>query len=74
MDCSGYAPVRTEPGIIELHNCPFRETVQNRGDVVCAIHAGLMRGALAGTGVTPAELEPFVRPGVGRAPLEASRA
>jgi predicted ArsR family transcriptional regulator len=27
--------------------CPFREIAEARPDVVCSIHLGLMRGALA---------------------------
>lgn len=72
LDEVGFAPRRTGSRMIELHNCPFREVFEERGDLVCAIHAGLMQGALAGWGneLTVAELEPFVRPGVCRARLE----
>jgi predicted ArsR family transcriptional regulator len=47
-----------------LHHCPFREVAEGNPDVVCALHLGLMQGALAGleAAVTASSLEPFVRP------------
>lgn len=51
-------------GPITLHACPFREVAETPPGVACAVHPGLMRGALAALGL-PAEaarLEPFVTP------------
>ena len=49
---------------VHLHHCPFREVAEADEDVVCALHLGLMQGALhelqAPVAVT--SLEPFVRP------------
>jgi predicted ArsR family transcriptional regulator len=47
-----------------LHHCPFREVAEKHTDVVCAIHLGLMQGALAelDASVSAAALEPFVEP------------
>ncbi|WP_158252036.1 MULTISPECIES: metalloregulator ArsR/SmtB family transcription factor [unclassified Cryobacterium] len=58
--------------VIELHRCPFLDVAKDHSDVVCAVHRGLMEGALErlhspGVGVT---LEPFARPGVCLAHLE----
>jgi predicted ArsR family transcriptional regulator len=49
---------------IEMRPCPFLELARRHQDVVCPIHLGLMRGALAELGAaTRAErLDPFVRP------------
>ena len=63
------APVNV---VIELHRCPFLDVAKEHSDVVCAVHRGLMEGALErlhtpGVGVT---LEPFARPGVCLAHLE----
>lgn len=47
-----------------LHHCPFREVAERHTDVVCAIHLGLIQGAL-GELRAPLEahaLEPFVTP------------
>jgi predicted ArsR family transcriptional regulator len=55
-----------------LHRCPFREIAQARPDVVCSIHLGLMRGALAelGAPVAAIKLLPFVEPSLCVAYLE----
>ena len=55
-----------------LHRCPFREIAQARPDVVCSIHLGLMRGALAelGAPVGAVKLLPFVEPSLCVAYLE----
>lgn len=53
------------PGVdIHLHHCPFREVAESAEDVVCALHLGLMQGALQQmrAPVTATSLEPFVRP------------
>ena len=53
----------TEQGAeVRLGHCPFREVAQRHPDVVCAIHLGLMQGALAelGAPVQATSLEPFV--------------
>ena len=49
---------------IHLHHCPFREVAEGSEDVVCALHLGLMQGALGEmrAPVTATSLEPFVRP------------
>jgi predicted ArsR family transcriptional regulator len=47
-----------------LRQCPFREVAERHQDVVCSLHLGLMRGALARmrAPVTADRLEPFVEP------------
>jgi predicted ArsR family transcriptional regulator len=60
LDEIGFAPEAVTTGRkrrILLHHCPFRETAEQHGDVVCSIHLGLMHGMLS-------ELD---------APLEAQR-
>lgn len=49
---------------IGVRNCPFREVAEQHEDVVCSIHLGLMRGAVAEMRAPLAvtELEPFVEP------------
>jgi predicted ArsR family transcriptional regulator len=49
---------------VRLRHCPFREVAQKHTDVVCAIHLGLMQGALdeLGAPITATSLEPFVTP------------
>jgi predicted ArsR family transcriptional regulator len=48
-----------------LKRCPFQELVTTYPAVICSVHLGLMRGALAelGTGVEADGLEPFAEPG-----------
>lgn len=57
-------------------HCPFREIAQKHTDVVCAIHLGLMQGALdeLGAPITASSLEPFVTPQVCIAHLQATKA
>ena len=49
---------------ILMRPCPFLELARRHQDVVCPIHLGLMRGALAelGAATKATRLEPFVRP------------
>jgi predicted ArsR family transcriptional regulator len=46
---------------IVLKRCPFQEVATTYQSVICPVHLGLMRGALAelGTGVEADWLEPF---------------
>jgi predicted ArsR family transcriptional regulator len=49
---------------VRLHHCPFRGVAERHSDVVCAIHLGMMQGAL-GELRAPLEaqsLDPFVNP------------
>jgi predicted ArsR family transcriptional regulator len=50
--------------VIELHACPFYDVARERPDVVCAVHLGLIQGALDQMQAPPValRLEPFVRP------------
>jgi predicted ArsR family transcriptional regulator len=64
LDDLGFAP-RLDAGEgtrIELHRCPFRELAAEHTDVVCGIHLGILRGALAeaGAAVDGISLAPFV--------------
>ena len=47
-----------------LRQCPFREVAQQHQNVICALHLGLMRGAVAAmrAPVTADRLDPFVEP------------
>ena len=56
-----------------LRQCPFREVAQQHQDVICSLHQGLMRGALARmrAPVTASRLEPFVEPSLCIAHLTA---
>lgn len=76
LDETGFSPRRADTDTLELLNCPFRQTITDHGELICGIHAGLMRGALAGwdARVTVADLEPFASPGVCRATLTRARA
>jgi predicted ArsR family transcriptional regulator len=48
-----------------LKHCPFQEVATSYQAVICPIHLGLIRGALAelGTGIEADRLEPFAEPG-----------
>lgn len=68
LEAIGFAP-QTCPGQdgeteVRLHHCPFEEIARDHTDVVCAIHLGLMQGALdeLGAPVRATALEPFVTP------------
>lgn len=63
----GFEPeleTRARTGRIRMQPCPFLELAKRHQEVVCPIHLGLMRGALAELGATTraTKLEPFVRP------------
>ena len=55
LDRFGFAPEldRNDPASpdIVLRRCPFLEVAREHQDVVCAVHLGLMRGALEELGV-----------------------
>ena len=49
---------------ILMRPCPFLELARTHQDIICPIHLGLMRGALAESGATTrvTKLVPFVQP------------
>lgn len=49
---------------VRLRHCPFREVAERHQDVVCALHMGLMQGALGElrAPVSAERLDPFVEP------------
>jgi predicted ArsR family transcriptional regulator len=62
----GFQPHIEESGRgrrILMRPCPFLELARAHQDVICPIHLGLIRGALAALGATTraTKLEPFVR-------------
>jgi predicted ArsR family transcriptional regulator len=61
---------------VRLRHCPFREVAQKHTDVVCAIHLGLIQGALEelGAPLAATSLEPFVTPQMCVAHLQATQA
>ncbi|RIK15074.1 MAG: transcriptional regulator [Acidobacteria bacterium] len=72
----GYTPERhvLEDGSgvdVTLRACPFIDLARTHPDVVCGVHRGLLRGALAAVGEpdTHVSLEPFVGPDTCRARL-----
>jgi predicted ArsR family transcriptional regulator len=78
MEELGFAPqaeADTDGGKYRLclRQCPFREVAERHQDVICSLHLGLMRGALARmrTPVTADRLDPFVEPSLCVARLTA---
>ena len=59
-----FAPTQTRPDEIELHSCPFLEVADGPGSAACALHLGLMHGALEAldTGDELESLTPFAGP------------
>jgi predicted ArsR family transcriptional regulator len=73
---AGFAPDRPDPaGPIELHRCPFDPVARAQPGVVCGVHLGMIRGALAtmGSAIDVERLDPFVRPDTCLAHLAARR-
>jgi predicted ArsR family transcriptional regulator len=67
MDDLGFAAeARTVGGErqIGLRHCPFLDLVQDRAQVICSMHLGLMQGAMGmmDTSVTVQRLVPFAEP------------
>lgn len=68
LDAIGFKPEMTSlrNGKLEvrLHHCPFQEVAERHTDVVCALHLGLMQGALIelGAPLEAESLKPFVKP------------
>ncbi|MEO7069931.1 MAG: helix-turn-helix domain-containing protein [Nostocoides sp.] len=77
LDDLGFTP-RTDARArsIRLTTCPLLEAARRHPDVVCAVHLGIVRGALAGWSApeTVAELTPFSEPGACRLHLAAADA
>jgi predicted ArsR family transcriptional regulator len=63
---------RTWGAFLAERPAPFLELAEGYDQVVCAIHLGLMQGALTGLGapVTATRLEPFAEPGACLAHLQ----
>jgi predicted ArsR family transcriptional regulator len=49
-----------------MHHCPFHDLAETAPEVVCAVHRGVIDGALAelGSGLAVSELQVFPRPDV----------
>lgn len=67
LDDLGFEPEKPTGGAtgeIGLRHCPFLEVVQTDPTVACAVHLGVMQGALAAMDapVTIVGLDPFVQP------------
>ena len=60
----GFRP-EAEARQIHMHRCPFREVIESGGSAVCAVHKGLIAGALEalGSDLEVARLDVFVEPG-----------
>jgi predicted ArsR family transcriptional regulator len=70
LDDLGFRPERSDadPATVHLTRCPLLQAAHEHPEVVCAVHLGIVRGALAEHGADPAgsELEPFVERGACR--------
>jgi predicted ArsR family transcriptional regulator len=66
LDELGFAPRRTpdDPAVIDLTRCPYLAVAEEHPEVVCGIHLGVLRGALAAAGTQGADvsLVPFATP------------
>lgn len=67
LDDLGFEPERDNASRakqVRLRHCPFLDLVDDHADIVCALHLGLMQGALASINapVTVDQLDRFVEP------------
>ena len=46
LDRIGFGPRTVDGSHVDVCSCPFRELAQQRPDVVCSVHLGIMQGAL----------------------------
>jgi predicted ArsR family transcriptional regulator len=74
LDEQGFVP-DADGTDVHMHRCPFHDLAEQHPDVVCAVHRGLISGALEelGSGLEVRELDVFVEPDLCVARL-ASRA
>lgn len=65
LDSQGFAPEQAEDGI-RMGRCPFHELAETNPQVVCAVHKGLIDGALdeLGSDLRVEALDVFVEPDV----------
>ncbi|WP_010540214.1 helix-turn-helix transcriptional regulator [Dietzia alimentaria] len=64
-DAANTAGLDPNGSVLELRNCPFRELVDSRDNLVCALHAGMLDGladADRAGGQTTVELFAFTSP------------
>ncbi len=73
LDDLGFTPEPAveSPDEVRLTHCPLLEAAHRHPDVVCAVHLGIVRGALAEYGSDPdgSTLVPFAEPGACRLTL-----
>jgi predicted ArsR family transcriptional regulator len=75
LDEIGFAPESdAEETSVRLTRCPLLDTARRYPDVVCAVHLGIVRGALSeyGADASGAELHPFAEPGACRLHLAST--
>jgi len=66
LDDLGFAPEADDDAKdVRLRHCPLLEVAHQQTELVCGVHLGLVRGALAELGADPTRtsLEPFSEPG-----------
>jgi len=76
LDDLGFAPEADDRATdVRLRHCPLLEVAHQQTELVCGVHLGLVRGALAELGGDPerTSLEPFSEPGACRLRLLAAR-
>lgn len=76
LDELGFAPQADDrAGTVRLTRCPLLAAAHRYPAVVCGVHLGLAKGALAEYGADPvgAELAPFAEPGACRLELTGRR-
>ena len=63
LDEQGFVP-DADGGEVRMHRCPFHDLAEQHPEVVCAVHRGLISGALdeLGSGLEVSELEVFAEP------------
>lgn len=69
----GFRPELVD-GELRMRRCPFHDLALAHGQVVCRLHLGLLRGSLeaSGAGVDVSALQPWVRPDLCVARLDAA--
>lgn len=76
LDDLGFAPEADDRATdVRLRHCPLLEVAHQQTELVCGVHLGLVRGALAELGADPerTSLEPFSEPGACRLRLRTAR-